>query len=155
MRSELATHELATARVKFLLNQGITGRIEVVAVSNDSNSYGEWLFITLQARNPLSEGPLDQWLQLTVYGLGYDFSREQWVDNFRFVGKTSRQALAGDPSVLRLSELWKEAEADVRIGLKGPSSRGECHILLSSGERLDDGSLLDEFEKNHPAQTDT
>jgi hypothetical protein len=98
---------------------------------------------------------LDQWLQLTVYGLGYDFTREQWVTDFRFAGKTWRQARVADPSVLQLSELWKEAEADVRIGLKEPSSRGECQILLNSGEIPDDSSLLDDFEKNHPAQTDT
>ena len=155
MRSEIASRELASTRVKHLLNQGIAGGIEVVAVSHDSNSHGEWLFITLQARNPLTESPLDQWLQLTVYGMGYDFVRKQWLDYFRFVGKTSSQPQAADPSVLQLSELWKEAEADVRIGVKEPSSCGECHILLNSGEIPDNGSLLDEFEKNHPAQTDT
>ncbi|MFQ5977604.1 MAG: hypothetical protein ACE5OZ_05700 [Candidatus Heimdallarchaeota archaeon] len=151
----MTSRELAAMRVKHLLNQGIAGGIEVITVSHDSNSHGEWLFITLQARNPLSDSPLDQWLQLTVYGLGYDFSREQWVDHFRFAGKTSRQPQIADASVLQLSELWKEAEADVRIGLQEPSSRGECHILLSSGEISDGINLLDEFEKNHQAQTDT
>lgn len=144
-KSEMLSRELSKKRVKQLLDQGIANGIEIVEASQDSNCHGEWLVITLQAQNPLSKHGFDQWLQLTVYGLGYDFVRKQWTEAFRFVGKTAPEAQIVDPSVLSLRDLWNEAQADVRIGLKEPSLQGEFYVLLARGEMAEDDSFLAEF----------
>ncbi|MFX0113503.1 MAG: hypothetical protein ACFFB3_03050 [Candidatus Hodarchaeota archaeon] len=141
-KSELRDRQLSKERVKRLLDQGIARGIEIVAVSQESNSQGEWLVITLQAPNPLSRYPKGQWLQLTVYGLGYDFSHKQWWDSFRFEGSLSSEARVVDPSVLSLWDLWDEAEADVRIGLKEPSFHGEFVVLACSAEMENDNEFL-------------
>ncbi|MHA2496075.1 MAG: hypothetical protein ACXAEI_11345 [Candidatus Hodarchaeales archaeon] len=147
-KTEMRSGELSKKRVKQLLDQGIATGIEIVEASQESNRQGEWLVITLQAPNHLSKQSSDQWLQLTVYGLGYDFVRKQWTEAFRFVGKTLPEAQVVDPSVLSLRDLWNEAQADVRIGLKSqkePSSQGEFYVLLARGQMAEDDSFLVEL----------
>ncbi|MFW9917868.1 MAG: hypothetical protein ACFFGZ_19890 [Candidatus Thorarchaeota archaeon] len=144
-KTEMRSGELSKKRVKQLLEQSLATGIEIVEVSQEANCQGEWLQITLQAPNPLSKQNFDQWFQLTVYGLGYDFVRKQWTEDFRFVGKALAEAQVVDPSVLSLEHLWNEAEADVRIGLKEPSAQGEFYILLARGEMADDDGFIAEL----------
>ncbi|MFQ5977339.1 MAG: hypothetical protein ACE5OZ_04310 [Candidatus Heimdallarchaeota archaeon] len=146
---ELLWEKLSASRVKELIDRGITGGIEVIDVSFGSNSYGEWLFLTLQGLNSDSEHEGTKWLQLTLYGLGYHWAREEWVATFRYYGTTAAQRCPAKVTVLTLWDLWEEAKALVEQGRKTQEQRSrtaKLYARLADSGITDEDGLLADFE---------
>jgi hypothetical protein len=113
--AELLESRISHAHFTELLNQRGTTILEV---SESSNIYGEWLFVTLTARIPTfiwlsttTPTPKPQPRSVTFWGLGYHESRERWLtDEWRWF-ETTPLGMPANSMPIPKPQAWKTIHA--------------------------------------------
>ncbi|MBA3920550.1 MAG: hypothetical protein H0X31_02105 [Nostocaceae cyanobacterium] len=115
--------------------------MDIHEVKEDSNSFGEYLFVTLSCR---TEQPKRL---LTFWGLGYHDHRERWiVDSWQWF--ESQRNMNGLPQIDKeeANAQIKEREAFVRTNAtpNAQSPRGQLYEVIA--DLTDEDSALSELE---------
>jgi hypothetical protein len=121
-REELFDH-FGEARLRALLEQPET---QVHSAQVDSNSFGEFLFITL------SREYRGKRLYLTCYGLGYHEARERWLQGVWFFYPTTVSAprLAQTLPKAQVEALLTQRRAEVAAWARDATAPSERALLF-------------------------
>ncbi len=115
--------------------------VDIHEVKEDSNSFGEYLFVTLSCRDQQPK-----WL-LTFWGLGYHDHRERWiVDSWQWF--ESQRNISGLPQLAKDQAYTqiKEREAFVRANASPSEQSPSAKLYETIADLTDEDGALSELE---------
>lgn len=118
--------------------------IDVVEAHVDTNSFGEYLFVTLRRQHH------GQTYCISCYGLGFHEQREQWItDHWRWYSANVRTGIPlSKQRILETIQQRKDEITPDALQLEAPSQRALLFSLIADLTD-EDGALSELNDNNH------